>query len=122
MCDSRRLVDTVLLCHHSTDELKVAKLKQSLQELGPITVNTKDEGSQTMLGGRFTEDLVVFCLSVEYVKTSEQFTKGKHLRNHYSNIIIATFFKINFSVILQGQFTSNPSFVARCEHTDGRRK
>lgn len=107
MCDSRRLVVTVLLCHHSTDELKVAKLKQSLQELGPITVNTKDEGSQTMLGGRFTEDLVVFCLSVEYVKTSEQFTKGKHLRNHYSNIIIETYF-INFSVILQGQFTSNP--------------
>lgn len=77
VCDSRRLIDSVLLCHHSKDEQKVTKLKHSLQELGPVTVTSKDEGSAAEGGGGFSEDLVIFCLSVEYVQSSEQFVRGK---------------------------------------------
>eukprot|EP00105_Crassostrea_gigas_P012829 XP_011428957.1 PREDICTED: transient receptor potential cation channel subfamily M member 7-like [Crassostrea gigas] len=75
LCDSRRLIDSVLLCHHSKDEQKVTKLKHSLQELGPVTVTSKDEGSAAEGGGGFSEDLVIFCLSVEYVQSSEQFVR-----------------------------------------------
>lgn len=75
LCDSpRRLIDSVLLCHHSRDEQKVTKLKQSLQELGPVTVHSRDERSVAESGG-FSEDLVIFCLSVEYVQSSEQFVR-----------------------------------------------
>lgn len=77
VCDSRRLIDSVLLCHHSKDEQKVTKLKHSLQELGPVTVTSKDEESTAEGGGGFSEDLVIFCLSVEYVQSSEQFVRGK---------------------------------------------
>lgn len=76
VCDSRKLIDSVLLCHHSKDEQKVTKLKQSLQELGPVTVHSRDEGS-AVEGGGFSEDLVIFCLSVEYVQSSEQFVRGR---------------------------------------------
>jgi hypothetical protein len=74
VCDSRKLIDTIVLCHHSADEQKVKKLKQSLQELGTVTVTSKDERENVEV--RFSEDLVLFCLSVDYVQRSEQFVNG----------------------------------------------
>ncbi|XP_061188845.1 transient receptor potential cation channel subfamily M member-like 2 [Saccostrea echinata] len=71
VCDSQKPIETVLLCHHSTDDLKVNKLKHTIWELGPVTVKSKNEHTKVEEG--FKEDLVIFCLSADYVQRSEHF-------------------------------------------------